>query len=155
MPRVRYAKKRLWRWRGNPLRRRDDLVEAWIVPAAWTVFAVGGTVAALVTAHGAYEMFAEQRAERQSARATLLNAVPISTPTIGGTPDHKAAAVRWTASDGSTRTGRTQVNTGLTAGSTVTVWQDRRGRLTAAPLNSTDAAIESGFLGAASASAPA
>jgi hypothetical protein len=61
--------------------------------------------------------------------------------------------VRWTASDGSTRTGRTQVNTGLTAGSTVTVWQDRRGRLTAAPLNSTDAAIESGFLGAASAPA--
>ncbi|MEV8033420.1 hypothetical protein [Streptomyces sp. NPDC086182] len=151
MPSVKYAKKRLWRWRSNPLRRRDDVVEAWTVLATWTVFTVGGAVAALVTAHVAYEVFAEQRAERQSVRATLLNGVPLGTPTIGGTSDRKTAAVRWTASDGSTRTGRTQVNTGLKAGSRVTVWQDRRGRLTAAPLNSTDAAIESGFLGAAAA----
>ncbi|MFF0087724.1 hypothetical protein ACFYR1_50145 [Streptomyces canus] len=25
------AKKRFWRWRTNPLRRHDDIVEAWLV----------------------------------------------------------------------------------------------------------------------------
>lgn len=28
MPRGEYMKARLWRWRGNPLRRRDDIAEA-------------------------------------------------------------------------------------------------------------------------------
>ncbi|WP_406375516.1 hypothetical protein OG788_38020 [Streptomyces sp. NBC_00647] len=146
MPHAKYAKNRLWRWRSNPLRRRDDIVEAWIVLAAWTVFAVGGSVAGLVTAHAADEAFAAQRTERQRVRAMLLTDVPRA-PALGGTSGRRTTTVRWTSSDGSTRTGRTQVDTGLKAGSRVTVWQDGHGRLTAAPLSSTEAAIESGFLG--------
>ncbi|MET9895325.1 hypothetical protein ABZZ47_35010 [Streptomyces sp. NPDC006465] len=151
MPGGTNVKQRLWRWRSNPLRRRDDIVEAWIVLAVWMVFAVGGSVAGLVTAHAADEVFAAQRAERQRVPAVLLNDVPLSSPAIGDTSDRRTTTVRWTASDGSTRTGRTQVDTGLEAGSRVTVWQDGHGRLTAAPLSSTEAAIESGFLGAAAA----
>ncbi|MCX4993105.1 hypothetical protein [Streptomyces sp. NBC_00568] len=147
MPGGTNVKQRLWRWRSNPLRRRDDIVEAWIVLAVWMVFAVGGSVAGLVTAHAADEVFAAQRAERQRVPAVLLNDVPLSFPAIGGTSDRRTTTVRWTASDGSTRTGRTQVDTGLEAGSTVTVWQDGHGRLTSAPLSATEAAIESGLLG--------
>ena len=153
MPSGKYAKKRLWRWRGNPLRRHDDIVEAWIVLVVWAVFAVGGTVAGLVTAHAADEMFARQRAERQSVRAVLLNDVPRSATALGGTTERRMTTVRWTTSDGSTRTGRTLVETGLEAGSRVTVWQNAEGRLTAAPLSSTEAAIESGFLGTSAAAA--
>ncbi|WP_406164658.1 hypothetical protein [Streptomyces sp. NBC_00996] len=164
MPRGKYARKRLWRWRNNPLRRHDDIVEAplrrhddiveaWIVLAVWTVVAVGGTVAGLVTAHAADEVFARQRAERHFARAVLLNDVPRSVTAIGGTTDRRMASVRWTNPDGSTRTGRTLVSTGLKAGSRVTVWHDDQGRLTLAPTGATEAANESGFLGATAAAA--
>lgn len=151
MPGGSCARNRLWRWRSNPLRRHDDIVEAWIVLAVWMVFVVGGAVAGLVTAHAADDVFARQRAERQPVRAVLLNDVPLGAPASGGTSDRRTTTVRWTAADGSTRTGRTLVDTGLEAGSWVTVWQDGHGRLTAAPPGSTEAAIESGFLGAAAA----
>ncbi|MGW2620811.1 Rv1733c family protein [Streptomyces sp. NPDC001500] len=150
MPSGTYAKKRknrLWRWRSNPLRRRDDIVEAWIVLAVWVVFAVGGAVAALVTAHAADEVFARQRTERRSVRAVLLNDVPLGGPAIGGVSDRRTATVRWSVSDGSAQDGRTLVETGLKAGSRVTVWLDGRGRLTSAPPSSAKAAIESGCLG--------
>ncbi|WP_105967649.1 Rv1733c family protein [Streptomyces geranii] len=143
----KYAKKWLWRWRGNPLRRRNDIVEAWIVPAVWTVFVVGGTIAGLVTDHAADEVFARQRAERQAVRAVLLEDVPVNVTAVRGKADRRMTSVRWTASDGSARTGRTMVDIGLEAGSRVTVWQDGQGRLTAAPRSSTEAAVHSGFLG--------
>ncbi|MEU9383025.1 hypothetical protein AB0D38_19465 [Streptomyces sp. NPDC048279] len=150
MPRTGYSRKLLWRWRKNPLRRRHDIVEAWIVLATWTAVAVGGTVTGLVTAHTADEMFARQRTERRSVRAVLLNDVPRGTGTLGGT-DRRPASVRWTTPGGSTRTGRTLVSTGLKAGTRVTVWQNAQGGLTLAPTGSTEAAIESGFLGGAAA----
>ncbi|MER5435250.1 hypothetical protein [Streptomyces sp. NPDC002588] len=153
MPSGKYATRRLWRWRSNPLRRRDDIVESWIVLAVWLVFAVGGTVAGLVTAQAANGVFQQQRDERQSVRAVLLNDIPRSATAVGGMADRRMTAVRWTASDGSTRTGRTLADTGLKAGSRITVWQDAQGRLTAAPPSSTEAAIESGFLGGAAAAA--
>ena len=39
------------------------------------------------------------------------------------------AKVRWSAPDGSTRTGRAEVDTGAKAGSAATVWNDSEGRL--------------------------
>ncbi|MFI7497978.1 hypothetical protein ACIBVL_05590 [Streptomyces sp. NPDC049687] len=147
-----YGKKRLWRWRDNPLRRRDDIIEAWIVLAVWTVLTAGGAAAGLVTAHAANEVFAGQRDEREPVRAVLLDDVPFAATAAGGT-DLRTATVRWEASDGSTRTSRTLVDSGLEAGSEVTVWQDGQGRLTAAPPGSTEAAVESGVLGAAAATA--
>ncbi|MEV6020223.1 MULTISPECIES: hypothetical protein [unclassified Streptomyces] len=151
MLRGKYARKRLWRWRSNPLRRRDDIIEAWIVLAVWAVFAVGGSVAGLVTARAADEAFAAQRAEREPVRAVVLHDVPLNAPAIGGAYGRRTTAVRWVASDGSTRTGRTEVDTGLKAGSKVTVWQDGHGRLATAPQSPAQAAIESDFLGVAAA----
>ncbi|MEU1202415.1 hypothetical protein ABZ446_40225 [Streptomyces sp. NPDC005813] len=153
MPRGKQVKNRLWRWRSNPLRRRDDIVEAWIVLAVWTVFTVGGAIAGLVTAHAADEAFARQRAERHSVEAVLLHDVPRAGTAVGGATDLRTASVRWSASDGSPRTGRTPVHAGLKAGSHVTVWQNGQGHLTPAPTSSAEAAIESVFLGTTAAAA--
>ncbi|WP_371582138.1 hypothetical protein [Streptomyces sp. NBC_01314] len=110
-------------------RRRDDLAEAWIVLAVRTVVVVGGTIAGLVTAHAASEVFARQRVERQSVRAVVLNDVPRTATAPGGATGRRMAAVRWTAPDGSPRTDRTLVTTGLKAGSKAVVRQDGKGCL--------------------------
>ncbi|KOG37098.1 Rv1733c family protein [Streptomyces resistomycificus] len=143
------AKDRLWRWRSNPMRRREDIVEAWVVLAVWVVVAVGGTVAGLVTAHAADEVLSQQRAERRSVRAVLLTDVPHREVTVRAADDKALAKVRWTAPDGSTHTGRTLVNTGQKAGAGLTVWQDGRGTLTTPPPSPTGAAVEAGVLGTA------
>lgn len=36
----------LWRWRRNPLRRRSDALEAWIMLTAWAFTVLGGAVTA-------------------------------------------------------------------------------------------------------------
>ncbi|WP_405776688.1 hypothetical protein [Streptomyces sp. NBC_01538] len=147
------ARKRkwLWRWRNNPLRRRDDIVEAWIVLAVWAVVAVGGTVTGLLTTHAALDVFAHQRADRQTVRAVLLDDVRRATVARGGSTDGRMTSVSWMTPEGATRTGRTLVDTGLKAGAHVTVWQDGQGRLTAAPPTTEEATIESGSLGIAAA----
>ncbi|WP_406320363.1 hypothetical protein [Streptomyces sp. NBC_00519] len=144
-------RKRLWRWRSNPLRRHDDIVEAWMVLAMWVVITVGGAIAGLVTAHAADEEFAHQRAERHSVQAIMVSAVPHDGPAVKGTGHRTLAKVRWTAPDGVTRTGYTRVSTGLQAGSRVTVWQDRRGALTTEPTGPAVAAAEAVLFGAAAA----
>jgi hypothetical protein len=101
MGRNRHVKKRLWRLRSNPLRRHDDIVEAWIVLVVWAVLLVGGALAGLVTYHAADEVFAAQRAERHSVRAVLLTDTP--SPTAGvGSRDVIKAKVRWTTAGNST-----------------------------------------------------
>ncbi|GGJ06641.1 Rv1733c family protein [Streptomyces brasiliensis] len=151
----RNARKRLWRWRSNPLRRHDDVIEAWIVLAAGAVIAVGGTVAGLVTAHTADEVFARQRAERQPVRAVLVTDAPASGPATWGAGTQARATVRWAAPDGRVRTGPTLVDTGSKAGTGVEVWQDGRGRLTNPPTESTEAAVESAVLAIGAAGAVA
>lgn len=119
--------------------------------AVWAVTAVGGTVAGLVTANAADEVFARQRAERHSVRAVLLNDVPRNVPADGATSDKISARVRWTDPDGSARTDTTLVDTGLNAGSRIVVWTDGRGEITAEPPSPTEAAVEAGTLATAAA----
>ncbi|MER6084648.1 hypothetical protein [Streptomyces sp. NPDC001833] len=153
MRRTRHMKKLLWRWRSNPLRRRDDIIEAWIVLAVWTLVAVGGTVTGLVTARAADDVFAQQRTERESVRAVLLFDVPKSVSGIGTTGERTTTTVVWTAPDGTTHTGRTLVDTGSRAGSRITVWEDGQGWLTSRPPSPTAAAVEAGVLGTAAGTA--
>ncbi|MFF4505070.1 hypothetical protein [Streptomyces sp. NPDC001401] len=145
------TRKRLWRWRSNPLRRSDDIVEAWIVLAIWAVIAVGGTIAGLVTAHAAAEEFAQQRAARHSVQAVLLSVVPQDVPAVRETAHRTLAKVRWTAPDGTTRSGYTRVSTGLQAGSRLAVWQDDGGALTTEPTGPAASAAEAVLFGAAAA----
>ncbi|MFI0514899.1 hypothetical protein RKD19_007855 [Streptomyces canus] len=137
-----------WRWRSNPLRRRDDVVEAWVVLAVWAVVALGGTAAGLVTAHAADNVFASQRADRHPVAAVLLTDESKRTSVVRASSDKSLGTVRWTAPDGSVRTDRTLVETGLRAGSPLVLWQDAHGRLATAPPSPRRAAAEAGFLGA-------
>ncbi|MEW1777860.1 hypothetical protein [Streptomyces sp. NPDC086777] len=149
MRRTRRVKKLLWRWRSNPLRRRDDAVEAWVVLAVWALVSVGGTVAGLVAARAADDVFAGQRREREPVRAVLLVEVPRRISGLGTGSERTPATVAWTAPDGSRRTGRTLVDTGAKAGSRVVVWQDRDGRLVTRPPSAGAAAAEAAVLGIA------
>ena len=140
-------RKWLWRWRANPLRRRDDVLEAWLVLAVWALIAVGGTLAGVFTARAAADDFAQQRAERTPVQAVLL-----TDSSRAASKGYQALVkVRWTQADGSTRTDKTLVDGGRKAGSTTVIWTDPQGNLSTRPPSGTDAAVEAGCLGAGSA----
>ena len=140
----------LWRWRSNPIRRRDDVLEAWLLLAVWVLMAVGGTLAGVVTAHAADQVLARQRTERSPVPAVLLTDVP-RTATSGLGRDLASAEVRWTASDGSSHSGMALVSPDKKAGSTVRIWIDTHARLSTRPATPTEAAVEAGLLGASAA----
>ncbi|MFE4665755.1 hypothetical protein ACFRI7_07540 [Streptomyces sp. NPDC056716] len=119
----------LWRWRSSPLRRPEDLVEAWIVLLVWLVMAVGGATAAAVTVRGAEAALDQQRTLLQPVRAVLGTDAPRVFDATGQTGALAQGQVRWTAPDGTSRTGHTLVEAGLKAGTPVTVWEDSQGRL--------------------------
>ncbi|MFL5995931.1 MAG: hypothetical protein ACJ736_16780 [Streptomyces sp.] len=143
------TKKWFWRWRNNPLRRRTDIAEAWIMPALWTLVVVGGTVAGLATAHATDETLAQLRTDRHSTYAVLLADAPKHDSSWRSSGDKVSATVRWTTPDGSPATGSTLVGTGLKAATRVVVWQNGRGALTTAPPSAGEAAVEAGALGTA------
>ena len=143
---------RLWQWRSNPLRRRDDIVEAWIVLAVWTVVALGGTLVGAVTARAADESFAQLRADRHAVRAVLVESTVRAVATTEGARDDSVRAkVRWTAPDGSPHTGRALVDSGRRAGSTVVIWFDGKERLVAQPPTAAEASAQAALLGASAA----
>ncbi|MCL6735983.1 Rv1733c family protein [Streptomyces neyagawaensis] len=147
----RRGKKLLWRWRSNPLRRHEDVLEAWVVLAVWAVMVIGGSLAGFLTAQAAQEVFADQRAQRRSVPAVLLADVPEPGSGPYSTGDRSSAEVRWNAPDGTRRTGRTLVEGGRKADAQVTVWIDGTGALTSEPPTQNEAAIEAGALGTAAA----
>ncbi|WP_159765640.1 Rv1733c family protein [Streptomyces sp. HM190] len=141
----------LWRWRSNPLRRHEDVLEAWVVLAVWAVIVIGGTLAGFLTSQAAQEVFADQRAERRPVPAVLLSDVPVPESDPYSAGDRSSAEIRWTAPDGTRRTGTTLVEGGRKAGTRVTVWTDGTGALSSEPPTQDEAAIEAGALGTAAA----
>ncbi|MGI5452138.1 Rv1733c family protein [Streptomyces sp. CA-249302] len=144
MRKGRPTKRWLWRWRANPLRRRDDVLEAWLVLAVWAVVALGGTVAGVITARTADGVFAEQRAERTPVNAVLLS----DAPRAAASGYRSLVTVRWTLPDGTTRTDTTLVEPGKRAGSHTVIWTDAQGDPTTEPPSPASAAVEAAFLGA-------
>ncbi|MGW3111065.1 Rv1733c family protein [Streptomyces sp. NPDC001091] len=127
------------RRRHNPLRRRSDVVEAWVVVVVAVLLCVGaplaGTAAGLVTYDRARTHAEEQRAERHAVRAVVLGR-PAARPTVQGDRGHGyRAEVRWTEPGRRTQTVVADVPAGTRAGDTVTVWFDSRGRTTPPPPN--------------------
>ncbi|MGV9251867.1 Rv1733c family protein [Streptomyces sp. NPDC003697] len=151
----------LWRWRRNPLKRRADAVEAWIVLGAW-VFTVLAGLSAGVTAMRAVEHeLARERAEwRPTAAVVEAPGPPAAGQGNGRGADASRAwrRVRWTAADGTPRTGQVPVRPGSAAGSRVTVWTDTRGRLVTRPATAaqarTRAAVVGGLVGLSTGAVP-
>ncbi|MEU5979288.1 hypothetical protein [Streptomyces sp. NPDC047315] len=133
-----------WRWRRNPLRRRSDLVDAWIGLLLAVLLFIGAPLAGTLTGSAVHAREAAEadrvRSTSHSVQAVVTGDVPqLSTDSqqTGGAV-LLPATVRWTTADG-TRTAVAKVPAGAERGSHVQIRVDDRGRVVPAPRS--DAAI--------------
>ncbi|MFJ8186813.1 hypothetical protein [Streptomyces sp. NPDC096105] len=136
-----------WRWRRNPLCRRSDVAEAWLLIATAVLTLVLSGFAGLATA-GAVDASLDDRRERTRPVPAVLvedvrDAAPVSENSDGGV----WAEVRWTAPDGARRTGRAEVPVGSEEGTEVTVYNDASGRLVSAPPEGAEADFQIAMAG--------
>ena len=122
---------------GNPLRRRSDIVEAWLLPAALAAFLILGPIVAVVTVAWVH---ADEGAARHAqlswhqVDAVLLQAVPGPEMSDYGANGWLAwTPARWTV-NGLRHSGEVPAAAGSRAGSAVPVWLDRAGKAHAPPL---------------------
>ena len=134
MATARYAKVRWWRWRRNPLGRGSDVIEAWVILAGWVLALVGGVFAGRAAADAIERSADRQRAERRTVSAVLVEDAKGKAPARAAGGPLVWATVRWTAPDGSIRTGEARVSATSPAGNRATIWIDQSGHLTAEPL---------------------
>jgi hypothetical protein len=141
----------------NPLRRATDRLETAIVAGLVATFLIGAPAVAMISWHWASA--AGLRAEqiiRYKVHATLLENAPgaLYSPYW---PVAMPALARWTAPNGSLRTGLVDADSGGRAGTMVTIWTDETGRpigqaprrgqvTTQAALAAVDAAIVLGIV---------
>ncbi|MBO4252871.1 Rv1733c family protein [Streptomyces griseorubiginosus] len=139
----------LWRWRRNPLKRRADTVEAWVVLGAWLVTVVAGVLAGLAATQSVEHGLARERVEWRQVEARLTEKAPGKAATGTGTAsgDQVWGTVRWTAPDGSGHTGQVRVRPGSPAGSTVPIWSDRQGHLVTKPATASQAHLRASLIG--------
>ncbi|CAM5261998.1 Rv1733c family protein [Streptomyces griseomycini] len=137
-------KVRLWRWRRNPLRRRSDLVEAWVLLAVLVLTLSAAVLVGLAAAAAVDDSLAERRDRTRTVPAVLVEDAAHAAPaSVSENGDGAVwAPVRWTAPDGTDRTGRTEVEPGNRAGTAVTVWTDPGGRLVPPPPGGAEARFQ-------------
>ncbi|WP_037676223.1 hypothetical protein [Streptomyces griseus] len=139
----------LWRWRHNPLRRRTDLVEAWVALAALLlvllVTPVIGFVIGSVAEDALQQSVKDQRQSRHLVRATVvreLDRSPLEADPESSTGREARTQVLadWTAPDGTAHhaTAMADLKTPHT-GDHFTIWTDAHGTLVARPLDSATA----------------
>ena len=139
----------LWRWRRNPLRRRADVVEGWVVLGVGLLTVLAGALAGLTAARWMAHGLAHERTGWRPAVAHVVATAREASPARKdrSTGERVWTEVRWTAPDGSARTGRVLVVPGSRAGTPVTVWTDRRGHLVGSPVTADQAALRSALVG--------
>lgn len=128
---------RRWRPDGNPLRRTSDRMEAALLAILIAAFLCGAPLAGIAAGRAAAA--SSMRAEHAQAgwhqvAAVLLQQAPGKSDPLFQAPLEPMVPARWKAPDGTLRTGEIYAPKGAAAGSTVFVWTDRSGRLTALPL---------------------
>ncbi|MFF9768932.1 DUF3592 domain-containing protein [Streptomyces sp. NPDC014636] len=140
----------LWRWRRNPLKRRADVVEAWVVLGACLLTVLAGVLAGLAATGSVEHGLARERADRRPAVARVVAQVPGSSPaqsSHASAGERVRVRVRWTTADGSAHTGQVRVEPGSRPGTSVTVWTDPRGRLVSRPTTASEAAFRAVLIG--------
>jgi hypothetical protein len=122
---------------GNPLRRRSDVIDAWLLPVAIVVFlALCPLVLALTGNWMRTANASEHRAQASwhHVQAVLVQAVPGPSQTNHGTNSWITwTPARWTAA-GVEHTASVPAVSGSPAGSVVTVWFDSKGSVHLPPL---------------------
>ncbi|MFF8415157.1 Rv1733c family protein [Streptomyces omiyaensis] len=134
----------LWRWRHNPLRRPTDLVEAWVALVAAVLLCVAAPLAGWTAGSAAQQsLHRAVRAQQQGRVATTAHVLrAAATPPSAAVAGERAAerrfrravVARWTAPDGTSRTGTVTTARGSSSpGDAFALWTDRDGRPVAAP----------------------
>jgi hypothetical protein len=136
---------RLWRPDGNPLRRTADRVEAAVMVVLIAAFLGGAPLAALAAGRAAAA--SGSRAEQAQAgwhrvTAVLLHKAPASVNPMFEISLERPVLARWTAPDGTSRTGKVFAPANTTAGSAVQVWINGSGRPATSPLQRSDVVEE-------------
>ena len=146
------TKVRLWRWRRNPLKRRSDVTEAWVVLAAGVLVAVGAPAVGAATAIGVEDATLSASQNWHTASAVLTRDAAAESTVYGGSDSGKVrASVRWTASDGTAHTGRALVKPGTDSGARTTIWLDEHGALKDPPATPAEATAQGIFFGSVAA----
>lgn len=131
---------RLWRLRRNPLRRRSDVLEGWLRLAAGLLLVLVIPAGCLLTAASVVQGTLRAGEDLRRASAVLVERAPGEPEQSGAgwfaAIEREAAvpvAARWTAPDGTLRTGIARAPTGSEPGTRVTVWLDEAGERHARP----------------------
>ncbi|MDH6219214.1 Rv1733c family protein [Streptomyces pseudovenezuelae] len=139
----------LWRWRRNPLKRRADSVETWVVLGTWLVTVLAGVLAGLAATQSVEQGLARERVEWRAVEGHLTEKAPgtAAEHSSASTADRVWGKVRWTAPDGSSHTGQVRVRPGSTVGTEVTVWTDPQGHLVTKPATAAEAQLRADLIG--------
>ncbi|SDJ38569.1 Rv1733c family protein [Streptomyces indicus] len=153
----------LWRWRGNPLRRATDLLEAWVALSALLAMVlvapmVGAAVGASSSAalNRAVQVQHDTRHRVQATVDKISGQARIDPdPETASERDRTARVVAdWQAPDGTWHHGT--VPSGMThprPGDTFTLWVDERGEPVRKPMATGTAGVHAGLAGIGAAAA--
>lgn len=138
---------RVWR---NPLARRIDRTEATVTWTLVAVFLLSLPILATIASVQWGNLSAEAAAEESAA--TAVDAVLTSDATYPvsayrSSPGDVTAQATWTGRNGLVGGGEIDVMPGARTGDHVVVWLDQAGDRVAAPMTTTDAAIEAALIG--------
>lgn len=121
----------------NPLRRRSDRVETYLIAGLFLASAAGAPFAAQAASQAAYtaarHLQQEQQATRHQVKAVLTGP---ARPAVSGyaLQANVPAKATWTSVTGVARSGEVLAPSGSKTGATVTVWTDAAGDLVSPPL---------------------
>jgi hypothetical protein len=172
MARPKRLTKRGWRWRRNPLRRRSDVVEAWLGVLTVLVLCLvplAGWWAGQSVDRALQRVARTQRAERTLVPAIVLEspAASVATEAPGASRASAVAAaaadsdprhgdvLHWIAPDHSAHTGTVPVGLEVWHGDRLLLWTDRAGVLVPPPLDDTTAGTHAVLAGVAAGAAAA
>ncbi|WP_329123716.1 Rv1733c family protein [Streptomyces sp. NBC_01353] len=135
----------VWRWRHNPLRRTTDLIEAWVALTAVVLLALAvptaGWISGVRTDASLQRAVQAQYRLRQPTTARVVRLADTPAPGLTSPesadeqPLRRSVVARWTAPDGTPRTGTVTTRRELAdPGDTFRLWTDRGGRPVTAPM---------------------
>ncbi len=155
----------LWRWRRNPLRRKTDLLEAWVALTTALLIVVAAPITGVVTGtlseRALLRSVQQQHQERHEVTATIVRIVrqpslDLDPETVSARNSHSDVIATWQAPDGTRHRGR--VMAGLRAlhpGAQLAIWTDRHGTVVARPLDEVSANTHAALAGIGAAAAGA
>jgi hypothetical protein len=152
-----------WRWRRNPLRRRTDVVEAWLGVLTTVLLCTApvlGWWAGTSVDRGLQRVVRAQHAERTLVPVTVLpvgepaatSAATAATSVRAADPRH-GERLRWTGPGHSVHTATVSAYFLVWHADRLLLWTDRAGELAPPPLDTTTATTHAVLAGVATATA--